>query len=388
MFPEVVVKMVKACAAIFYRELVRLWRDKDLRIILIVGPLLGLLVFYCTYDAQAIRNIPTAVVDLDRSQESREIVDYVTKTQELKITALPGSAREMESLVEQGKVVVGIVIPEKFGTNLGLGRQSRVLVVVDGSNIIYANNASSALLGITRTLGAQIGIKKLLVKGVNYSQAQQAYMAVSFRDEAWFNPTLNYAFFLVLALAINIWQQCCTIAASSGISGERDATSWYQLRATGVSRLGYFSCKSVVRILVFSLLMLPIYLLGFGLLKQVPACGLWTLLLFTVLFAASIDGLGSLVSSVAHNTLDATRYGMVIALPSFVIGGYTWPLEAMPGWIQSAAWVLPQTWFFQGFNLLVFKNPGWSVMNRYFGGLAFAAVVCYSVSAIIVLCRD
>lgn len=380
--------MLRRCAAIFLRELIRLWRDGDLRKILIIGPLIGLIVFYGTYSRQVIKNIPTAVLDLDRSQESREIVDYITKTEELRITDIPKNTDEMENLIKRGKVIVGVVIPENFGTNIGVGRQSKVLVVVDGSNIIYANNASSALLGITRLVGAQIGIKQLLAKDVNYSQAQQAYLAVSFRDEPWFNPSLNYAFFLVMALSLNIWQQCCTIAASSGISGEKTRASWYQIRGVGVSLPGYFSCKAVARIILFSLLMVPLYLLGFGMLKQVPACGLPALLLFTVVFAVAIDGLGSLVSAIAFNSLDATRFGMVVALPSFVIGGYTWPLEAMPAWLQKAAWILPQTWFFQGFNLLVFKNPGWSVMSRYFWALVVIAFLCYSVSAITVLCRN
>jgi len=380
--------MLRIFAAVFLRELTRLWRDKDLRLILIAGPLLGLLVFYGTYSSQVIRNIPTAIVDLDRSQESRKIVEYIEKTQELEITAVPESPATMEELIKRGEVVTGIVIPENFAKNVGLGRQARILLVVDGSNIIYANNASSALLGVTRHLGAQIGIKKLLSEGVNYSEAQKAYSAVSFRDEPWFNPTLNYAFFLVVALSLNIWQQCCTIAVSSAISGERDSASWVQLKATGVSLLGYFSLKSIARILIFSLTMVPLYLLGFGLLNQVPACGFAALFLFTVFFAVAVDAVGSLVSAVARNTLDATRFGLVIALPSFVICGYTWPLEAMPGWLQHLAWVLPQTWFFQGFNLLVFKDPGWSVMNSYFYALVLIAIVCYSISAIAVLCRD
>lgn len=379
--------MLKA-RAVFRRELLRLWRDRDLRNILILGPLIGILLFYFTYSAQAIREIPAAIVDLDKSRESSEIIRNIDSTEELDVVAFPDSPQALEELISSGETVVGIIIPEDFGRKVGLGNRSRLFIAVDGTNIIYANNASSAILMVSRTMGAEIGIKKLLAKGVSYSQAQEAYFPVSFTDEPWFNPALNYAFFLVVALGLNIWQQCCTIAASSGIAGERDLGSWYQLKASGVNLLTYFSLKAAARIVLFSAIAVPLYLLGFGLLRQAPACGLPVLLLFTGCFALAVDAVGSLVSGLAHNVLDATRFGMFIALPSFVLCGYTWPLDAMPVWMEKLAWVLPQTWFFQGFNLLVFKAPGWNVMSRYFAAMLLIAVIGYSISALAVTSRD
>jgi ABC-2 type transport system permease protein len=90
------------------------------------------------------------------------------------------------------------------------------------------------------------------------------------------------------------------------------------------------------------------------------------------------------MSSVARNTVDASRYGMIIALPSFVLAGYTWPLEAMPRWLQLLARVLPQTWFFQGLNYLTFKNPGWAFMSRYFLALLAIACICYGMAAVVI----
>lgn len=379
---------IRKFKAIFMRELHRLWRDKDLRLILFIAPMIGLLVFYATYSAQAIKEIPTAVVDLDRSKDSRKVMADIKKAEELQVVTSLDNVPEMEALIKKGKVMVGIVVPENFGRDISLGRSSRVLVVVDGSNIIYANNASTALLTITRTMGAQLGIKQLLAKGVHYSQAQQAYNPVAFRDEPWFNPASNYAFFLVLALALNIWQQCCTIAASTSVIGEKELPSWKQVKASGISSLLFFGSKSVARITLFILTMLPVYFIGFGVLRQIPASSYLDLFLFSCLFAVAIDGMGTMMSGLAHNSVDGTRFGMIIALPSFVISGYTWPLEAMPGWLQHLAWLLPQTWFFQGFNFLVFKDPGWAVMGKYFAALAVIAAVCYGVAGILIEARS
>ncbi|BAF60984.1 MAG: ABC transporter permease [Pelotomaculum sp.] len=378
--------MIRQGLAVMRRELTRLWRDRGLRGILFLGPLLGLVLFYATYSLQVLKGIPAAVADLDRSGTSRELVEQITNAENLKVVAYPGSFAEVEELIRRGKIVAGVVIPEDFGRKVALGRQARVEMVVDGSNMIYATNATSAMLSVTRTAAAQAGIRALVARGLHPDQAGEIYQSVVFREEAWFNPALNYAFFVVLALALNVWQQCCMLAACTIVIGESGAKSWCQLRAAGVSRLWLFSCKSAVHLAVFMLAVMPLYALAFLAFKLPLNCSFPVLLLFTLAFAAALHGVGTLASSFARSAVDATRFGMIIALPSFILSGYTWPLEAMPPVLQQLVKVLPQTWFFQGLSYLTWKNPDWSFIQPYFLALLIIAAVCYGAAAVIV-CR-
>lgn len=365
------------------REITYMWRDKGLRIILLVLPLISLILFAATYRAQVLKDIPTVIVDLDHTKASQQLIDDIKNTDYLKVTAQPTSYSELESLINRGQAVVGVVIPENFGKNTALERSTNVLMIVDGTNIIYANTATSAMLSVTGTISAQIGIQTLLARGLTPLQARDAYLGVHFQEEPWFNPTLNYAYFLVLAFALNVWQQYCTLAACITIIGETGRTSWLQIRAAGFSRLKLFLCKSLVHIFIFMLMVSLIYGVAFGYYKMPLHCSLARLLLFTLFFVLALHGTCTLSSSLALNALEATRYGMIIALPAFILSGYTWPLEAMPRSLQHFVQILPQTWFFQGFNLLTFKNAGWPLMSHYFEALAVIAVVCYTLAAVI-----
>lgn len=376
--------MFRQCLAIMRREVFYLWRDRGLRYILFCGSLLGLLLFYAVYSAQVLKDIPTAVVDLDNSAASRELVDKIGKAEYLKLVASVTSYDDLQELIKQGKAVVGVVIPENYGRNLALGRQVRVLAVIDGSNMIYATNASAALLTVTRTLSAQAGVSALVARGVQLQQAKEAYQAIDISEEAWFNPALNYAYFLVLALALNIWQQCCTLAACLNVIGERGMKSWLQIKACGISKFRFFASKSIAQIFIFMAVVLPIYVLAFGVFK-LPLNFSWAaLLFFTLAFAVAVHSIGTLASSFAHNAVNAARFGMIIALPSFVLSGYTWPLEAMPVYLQKIAWILPQTWFFQGLNYFAFKNAGWNLMTHYILAMLAVAAVCYGAAAIFI----
>lgn len=376
--------MLKQALAIGSRELTFMWRDRVLRNIMLVTTLLSLFLFWGVYQAQIIKEIPTAVVDLDHTKASRELDQKIANAEYLKVVAHPLTYDGLQEIINQGQVIVGVVIPENYGKQVALHRQTRVLLVVDGSNMIYATNASSAVLTVTRTISAEAGIQTLVARGIQPGQALDAYQSVSFQEEPWFNPTLNYAYFLVLALVLNMWQQCCTLASCMNVIGETGVKSWYQVKASGVSRFRYFFCKSLVQILVFLAIALAVYLLAFWVFK-LPLHGSFLLLfLFTVIFAVSLHSIGTLMSSFARNSVDASRFGMIIALPSFVLSGYTWPIEAMPGWLQPLVKLLPQTWFFQGLNFFTFKEAGWGFAAHYFLALAAIALVCYTGAAIFI----
>lgn len=365
-----------------------MWRDKGLRNILLFASLIGILLFAGIYSAQVLQDIPTAIVDLDRTGSSQELIEMMNNAENLEVVAYPSSFKEVETLIKQNKAVVGVVIPENFGRDLSLGRQTRVAIFIDGSNMAYATNASSAVLEVTRTISAKAGIKTLLAKGVHPDQAVNAYQAIEFKEESWFNPTLNYAYFLILGLALNIWQQCCTLAACMNVIGENGVKSWLQIRACGVSKFVLFFSKSLTHIITFMAMALPVFFLAFAVLKLPLACSFSTLLLFTLAFAVAMHSVGTLMSTLAVNAVDSTRFGMVVALPSFVLSGFTWPIEAMPEFLQHIVYILPQTWFFQGINYLSFKNPGWQFMSQYFLSFALIAVVCYGITALVVCWQE
>lgn len=364
------------------REIRYMWQDKGLRYLLLVVPLLIMLVFSATYHLQAMKDIPTAVVDLDNSSTSRQVISMLEAAENLKVVAYPASYPELQHLIERGDVVVGAVIPENYAADVSLKRQTRIYAAVDGSNLVYAANAVTALLTVTRTISTEIGVKTLVAQGTQINQAEEACLGTDFREEPWFNPTLNYAYFLLLALVLNVWQQCCMLASCMTIIGETSPKSWIHIKMSGISKIRFFAAKSIVHITIFMLIVTPIYLIAFGILKIPLECSIFELLLFTLFFIIAAHSVGTLMSSIARNTVDASRLGMATALPSFVICGYTWPLEAMPPLLQAGCKILPQTWFFQGFNYLTFKNPGWEYMFTYFAALTVITAVCYGAAAI------
>jgi ABC-2 type transport system permease protein len=60
--------------------------------------------------------------------------------------AYPSTYDELKEQIEQGKIIVGVVIPENYDRDVGLHRQTRIAMIVDGTNMAFATNASTAVL--------------------------------------------------------------------------------------------------------------------------------------------------------------------------------------------------------------------------------------------------
>ncbi|MGS0745810.1 ABC transporter permease [Syntrophomonas erecta subsp. sporosyntropha] len=372
--------MIRKYWYIFKREFTFMWRDKGLRYVLLIGPFLGILIFSLVYKAQILTDIPAAIVDLDRSTYSCDLIRNFASTQNIKVISQPNTYQELQEAIEKGQVVIGLVISEDYGTNINKNQPGKIAMIIDGSNMIYAVNATTAVLTVTQTAGAQVGVKTLLAQGINPKDAANAFRMVDFREEPWFNHSLNYGHFLVLGLVLNIWQQCCMLLAAMTVIGERGLPSWVHFKMSRISKLGLFATKSVVHIIIFMALVTLVYLISFTILKLPINCSLPLLLFFTLGFAVALHSMGTFMSSVARTASDSSRLGLAIAVPAFVLSGYTWPLEAMPTFLAKAAACLPQTGFFQGVVILTMKEGGWAAVSHFFTRFIIFAIVAYLLS--------
>lgn len=60
----------------------------------------------------------------------------------------------------------------------------------------------------------------------------------------------------------------------------------------------------------------------------------------------------------SRTKVDATQTLMLIAVPSFMLSGYTWPLEAMPTFLQMVAKALPLTYYLDAVRAITLKGQG------------------------------
>ena len=127
--------------------------------------------------------------------------------------------------------------------------------------------------------------------------------------------------------------------------------------------------------MVFSILIVGIYYLMHMIFKVPMPEGIFNFILLTAVFVGSASFLGVFISILIPDALKATQILMVLASPSFIISGFTWPLSAMPAAVQFLANIIPLTPFLQAFKILLIQKGSVELTFPYLQHLIILLIV-------------
>ncbi|HEY4650376.1 MAG TPA: ABC transporter permease, partial [Pontibacter sp.] len=102
-----------------------------------------------------------------------------------------------------------------------------------------------------------------------------------------------------------------------------------------------------------------------------------------VLFTLALTFLGILVSLALKDQLRATEILMVLATPSFVISGFTWPMSQMPGWVKLIADIIPLTHFLEAFRRLLVYGAELRHITPQLQALGIITVVSFILTLVL-----
>ena len=334
------------------KELTQLIRDKLLAPFVILGPVLELvMVAYAT--TAGITQLPTAIIDMDQSRESRSLIAALENTDTFALQHHPADIDELAALVDRGSVSVGVIIPRNFATDLNdsTSPPPQVQVIVDGSEPAAAQAALGSAQGAISTFGLRATMQPVALDAGALSPIDTE-VRVRFNEEL---KESNYTIpsemgFMLAAITIMV--------ASLGIARERELGTLEQLVVTPLRSIEMVIGKAVPAILLgymVFLLMLAISVFGFG----VPMRGSWPLLLGLAAFYLLVElGWGIMASAISATQLQALLLCFVFVMIEVVFSGYAFPVENMPPALQWLANLFPIKHWLIVFRSILLKGAG------------------------------
>ena len=133
-----------------------------------------------------------------------------------------------------------------------------------------------------------------------------------------------------------------------------------------------------------------IYLLyyGFGLFYDMKLeTEFWPFFTSSLAFILAVCFLGFLVSILLPSQLKATEVLMVVATPSFILSGFTWPLSQMPKWIQAIADCIPLTHYLKIFRILFIEKGDPTLIQPHLNNLIVIGSICFVLSLAILIVK-
>lgn len=331
--------------AVTLRELRNIFTDRRIATIMLGGPFLYILLFGGVYWHGRVNKVPMVVVDQDHSALSRDVTRAALASDGLKLAFYGESMDDWERAVKQEEAYICLLIPQGFERNVKRGRQGSVEVILDGSNTLIANVAYKSIRSVLGTYSVGAKIKRSMLSGIPKSAFKGNTSPIQAELRPLFNPTYNYSTFLLMGLACIALQQVTMLGASMalGMEGEESKrrTMLIASRDPAILLLGKFTAHALVMV-PLSLIAIYLPFSAFGTAFR----GNWGLVLgVTVLFVAIQVFAGFGTAGIFKSPLLCAHVLLSASVPLFILTGFTWPLFAMPAWLQHISSIVPLTHF-------------------------------------------
>ncbi len=351
------------------KEFIHIFRDKRMKAIVFVIPLLQTLVFGYAVTTD-VSNIPTAVYDLDRSPESRELTRRFASSGYFAILHRPESGEALRDLLDRGMVTTAIQINHGFSSDVRRHIPAAVQVILDGTD---SNTATVAM-----NYAARI-IQKYSQDAVSGAGPPPA---LDVRTLAWYNPELkskNYNVPGVIAMVIMLTSLLLT---SMAVVREREVGTMEQLMVTPLTPAEFILGKTIpfACIAFFEMVLVTVFAV---LTFHIPIKGQLALLpLSTAIYLLSVLGIGLFISTIAGTLQQALMATFLFYMPAVLLSGFMFPIENMPAFFQYATYLNPLRYFLVIIRGIFLKGNGLSILWPHLAALLALGLVVITISSL------
>jgi ABC-2 type transport system permease protein len=353
------------------KELRQLFRDPRTKRVIFIAPVIQLVLFGYAVNTD-VRNVATALVDHDRTAESRELVDALTASGYFHVVMTSDRAADLGRALDGGDALVGFEIPPGYARDLTAGRAPSVQLLLDGTNSNTATVAQGYATRILTNLGARLA--------TGSSARDVAPAGIDLRARAWFNPSLESRVYNVPAVIGVIVLLMCLLLTALAVVREREVGTLEQLLVSplGATELILGKTIPVAGIALVQLsLVTTVALLWFGIPLRGP---LPTLVLAAALFILAGLSLGLLVSTISRTQQEAFLSMFLFLLPAIILSGFLYPIDTMPEVFQRLTLANPLRHFLEIVRGIFLRGAGLTELWVQFVVLGSMAAVGLAVA--------
>lgn len=339
--------------------------------------LLGLIAFIYTGDvimctmalSFEVRNLKLAVLDQDRSQLSAKLVERFTSTEYFGPPRAVADLREVDALLDQGKIDLALVIAPEFSANVTSTRTGALQIILSGVNSNTANVAR--------------GYANIIIEAFTHDllreRVQKAGLSLSLPEvlpaiRIAYNPELRFRYFMAISMVVVAAIMVGVITTSASLVREKETGTVEQLVVTPLRPYEIVVAKALPPFTVGMLALAPSLMIAraFG----VPMHG--SITLFVVASAIALlacMAIGNFIATFARSLQQALLMAFFVLFPIMFLSGTIVPIDSMPAFLQTLSFFSPIRYYMDIALGILLKGVGMSVLWRDFLALGAIGVI-------------
>ncbi len=326
---------------------------------------------------------PAAVVDYDRSELSRRMIQSLNGAQMSRITAVYDNIGDARRAMQRGEIYGFYLIPENFQSDLLSVRTPTVSYYTNmayyvPASLLYKNFTASALYAKADVLSGL-----LTDVGVDAEEIVPLLQPINIEVRGLSNPWLDYAVYLCNSFVPAIMQLMIFLTTAFAVCQEmKRATSPLWLRLAKGSVIRALSAKLLPQTIGWQIMMLFMLWWFYGRNGFVMNGSWGWMILSEMMFVLACQGFALFVVGVLPNLRLALSVGALVGVLSFSIGAFSFPYESMYGSIGVFSWLVPVR-----YNFLIYIDQALNGIDVYYSRIFYVAYIVFMLLPLLVIKR-
>lgn len=311
------------------KEFIHVFRDPKMKGVIFLMPIVQALVFGYAVTTD-VRNVATAVMDLDNTPASRDLVARFENSGYFTITSWLTEESEVREVLDRGEVRAVLRLNSGFGGDLLAGRPARLQMLLDGTD----SNTAGIVLDYSSRIAGEFSHAQLSGRNARMRGGAPPPAGVTLETRTWFNANLESRNFYVPGVIAILVMLITLMLTSMAVVREKEVGTMEQVMVTPITPAEFILGKSLPFALIGFADVIAITLIG-RLWFNVPIRGdIGLLLLASAFFIMTTIGIGLLVSTVSQTQQQAMMGTFFLYFPAVLLSGFMFPIANMPAAIR------------------------------------------------------
>ena len=327
------------------KEFAQLFRDKKMRLVMVGPPIIMMVVFGYAVNTD-VNDVRMAVVDYDKTAESRQFIEEFTGSTYFSLYAYGYSAKELVPLLDRGEIDCLVQVERGFSDKMRSGNTAQVQIILDGSDSNRASVVRSYVNNVTASYSVAHFRERVQAQVRTRQKAgMRMPSGVELEHRVFFNPELksrNYYLPGIIGLLISL---ITIMLTSMSIVKEREAGTIEQINVSPLKPLEYIAGKMIPFAVISFIIIFVVTFITITWFA-VPFNGSFFFVMFTgLLYILSTLAVGLYISTISMTQQQAMLSSFLFFVPAILLCGFIFPIYAMPESVQLVAYLNPLTYY-------------------------------------------
>lgn len=362
--------------SILVKEFLQGLRDPKMKGVIFIAPIIQLLLFGYAVSTD-VRQVATAIYDLDQTQESRDLLSRFFASGYFQPKKHVTHISQIRDLLDHGKVSTAIQINRGFASALASQQKVPIQMIVDGTDSNTATVTISYAAQIVRDYN-----RNLELEAIGLPTGALLNRGIDLQSRVWFNINLESRMFYLPGVIALIGMLITLMLTSMAIVREREIGTMEQLIVTPLRPVELILGKLLPFALI-ALFDMTLITTVAAFWFEVPIKGSLPLLFASmVLFLLPSLGIGLFISTISTTQQQAMMTTFFFFFPANLLSGFAFPIENMPEIVQWITYANPLRYFLVIIRGIFLKGIGADLLWPQMVALGTLGIIVLGLSAL------